>query len=114
MRLDVSRWTIDDVHRALRAGEASAAEICSAAFSRIAEENPKNNSFLAVTEERAMARAAEIDRRVASQEALAPLAGVPVAVKDVILTEGIRTTCASRILGNFVPPYSATAVQRIE
>ena len=114
MSLDVSRWTIEDVHRALRSGEASAAEICSAAFSRIAEENPKNNSFLAVTEERAMARAAEIDRRVASREALPPLAGVPVAVKDVILTEGIRTTCASRILGNFVPPYSATAVQRIE
>ena len=114
MSLDVSRWTIDDVQEALRSRRASAQEICAATFARIATENPKNNSFLTLTEERAMARAAEIDRKVTAGEPLPPLAGVPLAVKDVILTEGIRNTCASRILGNFIAPYSATAVERIE
>ena len=114
MSLDVSRWTIDDVQEALRSRRASAQEICAATFARIATENSKNNSFLTLTEERAMARAAEIDRKVTAGEPLPPLAGVPLAVKDVILTEGIRNTCASRILGNFIAPYSATAVERIE
>ncbi len=107
-------WKIDDVLRVLRSREASAQEVCAAAFARIAEENPKNNAFLTLTEERAKSSAAEIDRMVAEGKDLPPLAGVPVAVKDVILTQGIRTTCSSRILGNYIPPYSATAVDRLE
>jgi aspartyl-tRNA(Asn)/glutamyl-tRNA(Gln) amidotransferase subunit A len=114
MTFDVTRWTIDDVREALRSRRASAREICAATFARIAEENPKNNALLTLTEDRAMARAQEIDGQVAAGQALPPLAGVPIAVKDVILTEGVRATCASRILGNFIAPYSATAVERIE
>jgi aspartyl-tRNA(Asn)/glutamyl-tRNA(Gln) amidotransferase subunit A len=114
MSLDISRWTIDDTLHALRSGEASAREICAATLTRITEQNLSNNAFITVTAERAMAQAAEIDRTVAAGTALPPLAGVPIAVKDVILTEGIRTTCASRILGNFVAPYSATAVERLQ
>ncbi len=114
MSLDISNWKIDDVLRSLRSREATATEICQASLARIAAENPKNNSLITVTPERALARAAAIDRMAASGEQLPPLAGVPVAVKDVIVTEGVRTTCASRILDNYVPPYTATAVERME
>src|SRR4051812_4554768 len=108
MPMNVVNWKIDDVRRALESRTATAQEIAEATFARIAEENPRNNSFLTVTEDRAMARAADVDRMVASGAALPPLAGVPVAVKDVIMTEGIRNTCSSRMLANFIAPYSAT------
>ena len=118
MTLDVSRWTIADVQEALCSRQATAQEICAATFSRIAEENPKNNAFLTLTQERALARAEAVDRDIARNitagKPLPPLAGVPVAVKDMIHTEGVRTTCASKILGDFMAPYSATAVERIE
>ena len=112
--LDISNWKIDDVLRSLRSREATATDICHASLARIAAENPKNNSLITVTKERALARAAEVDRLAARGEQLPPLAGVPVAVKDVIVTEGVRTTCGSRILGNFQPPYTSTAVQQME
>ena len=111
---DISNWNIQDVLRSLRSREATAIDICQASLAQIAAENPKNNSLITVTKERALARAAEIDRLAARGEQLPPLAGVPVAVKDVIVTEGVRTTCGSRILGNFQPPYTATAVQQME
>ncbi|MBI4460817.1 MAG: Asp-tRNA(Asn)/Glu-tRNA(Gln) amidotransferase subunit GatA [Acidobacteria bacterium] len=114
MTLDISRWTIADVRLALASGHASAREICNASLARIAGENPRNNALISVTEDRALAQAAETDRKLAAGEPLPPLAGVPVAVKDVILTAGTKNTCASRILGNFVAPYSATAVERLE
>ena len=111
---NIATWKIDDVSRALRSREASAREICAATFARIAQENPKNNAFLTLTEERATARAAAIDQMIQDGKELPPLAGVPLAVKDVIVTEGVRTTCSSRILENYLPPYSATAVERLE
>ena len=114
MSLDVARWTISDVQEALTSRRATAREICEATLVRIAEENPRNHSFLTLTEDRALAQAAAIDRQAAEGKPLPPLAGVPVAVKDVIHAEGVRTTCASKILGNFVAPYSATAVERLE
>jgi len=114
MSLDVSGWKIRDVREALDSRQASAREICLATLARIAQQNPRNNSFLTVMEERALAQAEAIDRKASAGEELPPLAGVPVAVKDVILIEGVRNTCASRILGNFIAPYSATAVERLE
>jgi len=111
---DLRSWKIDDVLQSLRSRQSSAREICAAALSRIAEENPKNNAFVTVTEERALDRAAGIDAMVAAGKELPPLAGVPLAVKDVIVTEGIRTTCCSQMLANYVPPYTATAVERLE
>ena len=114
MTVDMRRWTIPDVRLALVSRQASAREICAASLTRITEENPRNNAFITVLEERAMAQADEVDRKLAAGEPLPPLAGVPVAVKDVILTEGTRTTCASNILANFIAPYSATAVEQLE
>jgi aspartyl-tRNA(Asn)/glutamyl-tRNA(Gln) amidotransferase subunit A len=114
MSLDVTKMRVADVADALRAKQASAKEICAAVLARIAQENPRDNAFITVTEERALAQAEAVDKRLASGEALPALAGVPLAVKDVIQIEGVRNTCGSRILENFVAPYTATAVARLE
>src|SRR3990172_365261 len=114
MSLDVSNWRVADVSNALRTKQATAREICAAALARIKEQNAINNSFLTVTEERALAQADAVDRRLAAGERLPALAGVPLAVKDVIQIEGVRNTCGSKILGNFTAPYTATAVERLE
>jgi aspartyl-tRNA(Asn)/glutamyl-tRNA(Gln) amidotransferase subunit A len=72
------------------------------------------NAFLTLCQERAYAQAERVDAMVAAGKPLPPLAGVPVAIKDVISTRGVRTTCGSKILENYVPPYDATAVERLE
>jgi aspartyl-tRNA(Asn)/glutamyl-tRNA(Gln) amidotransferase subunit A len=110
----VTRHTIQSIQKGLRAKEFSATEIAREALEFAERENPKTNAYLIFSRERALAAAAEVDRKLASGEEPGALAGVPVAVKDVILTKGVRTTCASKILGNYIPPYDATAVERIE
>jgi len=107
-------WTIRGVREALEGKRVSARELTQQFYSRIAQRNPELNAFLALCPERANAQADGIDRLVAEGKPLPPLAGVPFAVKDVISTRGVRTTCGSRILENHVPAYDATAVERIE
>jgi aspartyl-tRNA(Asn)/glutamyl-tRNA(Gln) amidotransferase subunit A len=108
------RWTIGEVREALAAKRISARELAKDYLGRIARENPKLNAFLALSPERAYAQADRIDASIARGEKLPALAGVPVAIKDVISTRGVTTTCGSRILENYVPPYDATAVARLE
>jgi aspartyl-tRNA(Asn)/glutamyl-tRNA(Gln) amidotransferase subunit A len=96
------------------AGRLSAVETCRAALSRIDATNPSLNAFTLVDADRALARAAEIDRRRAAGEPLGPLVGVPVALKDNLCARGMRTTASSRILERFVAPYDATVVERLE
>lgn len=107
-------WTISSIRAALEAKAASAREITAEFYTRIEKRNPELNAFLTLSPERAYAQADRIDALLAKREALPPLAGVPVAIKDVISTRGVRTTCASRMLENYVPPYDATAVERLE
>ncbi|MGH9700620.1 MAG: Asp-tRNA(Asn)/Glu-tRNA(Gln) amidotransferase subunit GatA [Candidatus Acidiferrales bacterium] len=107
-------WTITGVREAIRSKKASAREIASEFFKRIAERNPELNAYLALSPERAYAQADMIDSAAARGSALPPLAGVPVAIKDVISTKGTPTTCGSKILGGYIPPYDATAVERLE
>jgi aspartyl-tRNA(Asn)/glutamyl-tRNA(Gln) amidotransferase subunit A len=107
-------WTIDSVRDAIAAKKASAREITAEHYSRIAAKNAELNAFLTLSEERAYAQADRVDAMVASGKSLLPLAGVPVAIKDVISTRGVRTTCSSKILDNYIPPYDATAVARLE
>jgi aspartyl-tRNA(Asn)/glutamyl-tRNA(Gln) amidotransferase subunit A len=114
LNLDISTMTVQDVAAALRSKQASAREVCSATLRRIREQNPVNNAFITITEERALAQADAVDRRLAAGENLPALAGVPLAVKDVIQIEGVRATCGSKILENFTAPYTATAVERLE
>ena len=91
----------------------SAKEVAHASLARIQTADPVLRAFLTVDADRVVERAMAVDRLVRAGESL-PLAGVPLAVKDNICTRGMRTTCGSRILENFVPPYSATAVERLE
>jgi len=112
--MDRTTLTIDAIHAGLLAREFSAEELVRATLARIERENEAIQAYLTLSPERALAQALEIDRKVRAQEPLPPLAGVPVAVKDVLSTKGVRTTCASRILERYVPPYDATAVERLE
>jgi aspartyl-tRNA(Asn)/glutamyl-tRNA(Gln) amidotransferase subunit A len=107
-------WTIDGVRAALSTKKVSARELADAFFRRIGARNRELNAFLTLSPERAYAQAAKVDASVAAGRPLPPLAGVPIAIKDVISTRGVKTTCGSKILENYVPPYDATAVERLE
>jgi aspartyl-tRNA(Asn)/glutamyl-tRNA(Gln) amidotransferase subunit A len=106
--------TIDSIRAVLLGKKRSAEEIAREALTFAEAENPKTNAYLTFAPERALAAARAVDQKIAAGEDPGPLAGVPIAVKDVILTRGLRTTCASRMLENYIPPYDATAVIRIE
>jgi aspartyl-tRNA(Asn)/glutamyl-tRNA(Gln) amidotransferase subunit A len=107
-------WTISGVRDALQAKEISARELTKDFFARIENRNRELNAFLALSIDRAYVQADRIDAMIAKGEALPALAGVPIAVKDVISTRGVTTTCGSKILESYVPPYDATAVERLE
>ena len=107
-------WTIATVRDALLAKKTSARELAKDFYARIERRNPELNAFLALCPERAYAQADRVDAAVAKGQPLPPLAGVPVATKDVISTRGVRTTCGSKILENYTPPYDATAIERLE
>ena len=99
---------------ALDARKISARELVTEFYALIKQRNPELNVYLALSPERAYAKADQIDAAIAAGDALPPLAGVPVAVKDVLSTHGIPTTCGSRILEGYRPPYDATAVTLME
>jgi aspartyl-tRNA(Asn)/glutamyl-tRNA(Gln) amidotransferase subunit A len=109
--LDLS---LTDLSRALAAREVSSLEATDAALGRIAATDGKLGAFLAVTADLARERARAADARAAGGRRLGPLDGVPLAVKDIFCTKGVPTTAGSRILEGFVPPYSATVVERLE
>jgi aspartyl-tRNA(Asn)/glutamyl-tRNA(Gln) amidotransferase subunit A len=96
------------------AGRLSAVEVCRAFLDRADAVNPVLNAFNLLDRERALERAERVDRARAAGEALGPLAGVPVALKDNLCVRGMRTTASSRILEHFIAPYDATVVQRLE
>ncbi|MFY8149611.1 MAG: amidase, partial [Prochlorococcaceae cyanobacterium] len=97
----------------LQRGEVSARELTDHHLARIEAVEPTVHAYLEVTAERARADADRIDAARAAGEELPPLAGVPLAIKDNLCTQGIRTTCSSRMLENFVPPYESTVTERL-
>src|ERR1700722_20007275 len=106
--------TVTAVQEELKAKKLSARELAADYYKRIEARNSELNAYLTLSQERAFAQADRVDALVAAGKPLPPLAGVPIAVKDVISTRGVRTTCGSKILENYVPPYDATAVERLE
>jgi aspartyl-tRNA(Asn)/glutamyl-tRNA(Gln) amidotransferase subunit A len=107
-------WTIPAVREALASKKISARELAAEYYKRIEARNPELNAYLTLSQDRAFAQADLVDSLVAAGKPLPALAGVPIAVKDVISTRGVRTTCGSKILENYIPPYDATAVERLE
>jgi len=112
--LEVASLTIAQVHGGLRKKQFSAAELAHSALQYAEAENTKTNAYLTFSPERALAAARRVDAAIAKGDDPGPLAGVPIAVKDVIVTKGLRTTCGSRLLAKYEPPYDATAVTRLE
>ncbi|HET6371329.1 MAG TPA: amidase, partial [Nitrospiria bacterium] len=106
--------TIHALHEKIKKKEASVREIAEAVFRRIDAVEGKVEAYMTLTRESAYARAEEVDRAIARGEAVGPLTGIPIALKDNLCTEGVRTTCSSKILENFVPPYDATVVDRLK
>ena len=109
-----TNWTIDAVRAALAAKKLSARELAADYYKRIDARNAELNAYLTLSQDRAFTQAERVDALVAAGKPLPPLAGVPIAVKDVISTRGVRTTCGSKILETYIPPYDATAVERLE
>jgi aspartyl-tRNA(Asn)/glutamyl-tRNA(Gln) amidotransferase subunit A len=103
--------SVEELSGALRNGDISSRELATLFLDRIEEKNPQLNAFITVTREQAMADADAADEKLARGEA-GPLTGIPVAHKDLFCTAGVRTSCGSRMLDNFISPYDATVVER--
>jgi aspartyl-tRNA(Asn)/glutamyl-tRNA(Gln) amidotransferase subunit A len=112
--MDLHSLTIDSARSAVAEGKTSATALAESFYAKIESDDAKIGAYLLLSRERALAKAADIDERAKRGEALPPLAGVPVGIKDVLVTKGVRTTAGSKILGNYVPPYDSTAVVKLE
>ncbi len=104
---------IRELHQQLVSKERSAAEILEETLAHVEAVEAKVSSFITLTADRARAAAAAVDAKIAAGEEIGPLAGIPVGIKDNLCTAGIKTTCASAILANFVPPYESTVTQKL-
>ena len=102
--------TIHELHEMLKSGETTSSKITESVFSRIDEVEDKVRSYLTLTREQAMESAGQADDRFRRGDSLGALDGIPVGVKDIFLTEGVRTTAGSRILDNFIAPYDGTVI----
>jgi aspartyl-tRNA(Asn)/glutamyl-tRNA(Gln) amidotransferase subunit A len=111
--MNVLTSSLKQLRDAIKKGDISAREVTEKYLIQIEKWNSKLRAFITVNE-RALDQAKRIDERLARKDDIGPLGGVPVAIKDMLCTKGLRTTAGSKILGNFVPPYSSTVVERLE
>jgi aspartyl-tRNA(Asn)/glutamyl-tRNA(Gln) amidotransferase subunit A len=112
--MDKNLLTIDSVRNAVQSRDTTAFSIAEAHYSRIQQEDEQIGAYLTLCKDRALEQADRMDRMAAEGKVLPPLGGVPVAIKDVMSTRGVRTTAGSKILDNYIPPYDCTAVARLE
>ncbi|MGL5074216.1 MAG: Asp-tRNA(Asn)/Glu-tRNA(Gln) amidotransferase subunit GatA [Waterburya sp.] len=106
--------SIKELHQQLVNKERTAVEITEAVLKQIETVEPKVKAFLSVTADQALATAKEVDAKIAAGDAIGILEGIPIGLKDNLCTKGIKTTCASQILANFVPPYESTVTQKLK
>lgn len=111
--MDLTRAKIRDLRKALDTKEIGAAELCGEYFKKIEASDDKLLSYITVTKDKAMEMAADAQKKIDAGEA-SMLTGIPIAIKDNICTDGIKTTCSSKMLENFVPPYDATVIENLK
>lgn len=97
----------------LKNKEISSVELTKSVFDRIKSVENKVNSYVTLNEENAFETAAEIDKKRANEESMSDLAGIPIGIKDNISTKGLKTTCSSKMLNNYVPPFNATVIDKL-
>ncbi|MCU1286027.1 MAG: aspartyl/glutamyl-tRNA(Asn/Gln) amidotransferase subunit [Acidobacteriales bacterium] len=114
MELDLNVLTVASTRTAIEQRQVTATSLAESFYKKIDAEDKQVNAYLSLSKDRALAQAARIDALADKGEALPPLAGVPIAIKDVMVTQGLRTTAGSKILEKFIPPYDCTAVARLE
>jgi aspartyl-tRNA(Asn)/glutamyl-tRNA(Gln) amidotransferase subunit A len=114
MSIDVNILTVESTRTAIAERQITATALVDAFYSKIASDDDGIHAWLTLCRERALQQAGEIDRLAGKGDALPPLAGVPVGIKDVMVTRGLRSTAGSKILENYIPPYTCTAVARLE
>jgi aspartyl-tRNA(Asn)/glutamyl-tRNA(Gln) amidotransferase subunit A len=112
--IDINELTAAFTRSAIEQRQVTASSLVDSFYKKIETDDKEIHAYLTLARERAEGKAAEIDAMADKGEALPPLAGVPIAIKDVLVTRGIRSTAGSKILGNYIPPYTCTAVQRLE
>jgi aspartyl-tRNA(Asn)/glutamyl-tRNA(Gln) amidotransferase subunit A len=112
--LSIHEMTAFEIRKGIVKRQFSARDVVTAFFDRIYEKEPLVDGFLTLCREEALTKAEQIDKKIQRGEQLGKLGGIPIAVKDNICTDGIRTTCASRMLHDFIPPYDATVVKRLK
>ena len=110
--MELHQFTIHALQEKIRNGEVSALQIAESVFSRIDAVEGRIHSYIRLMKEEAMASAARADEGIQKGD-IQPLTGIPIALKDIVCTRGIPTTCGSRMLHQFVPPYNATAVEKL-
>src|SRR5258706_11541572 len=112
--MELTQLTIDAARSSVQERKTTALALAEAHYARIQKDHGQTGAFLTPWKERALEQADRIDRRAAEGKPLPPLGGVPVGIKDVMSTRGVRTTAGSKILGGYIPPYDCTAVARME
>ena len=111
--MELNKLTIHELQALLAKKEISSLELTEKCLEQVENINEQNQAFITIAKEKALKAAQAVDEKRDRGEELSPLAGIPVALKDNICTEGITTSCGSKILHNFVPPYNAYVVERI-
>ena len=111
--MDLVKLSAFEMKKKLHEKEISSKELIESHFKIIESKEKDLNAFISLNKEEALKSADLVDGKIKNGERIGLLAGIPIGIKDNILTKGLRTTCASKILENFIPPYNATVVDRI-
>jgi len=114
LNMDLHTLTIHQLHDLLIKKEVTSQEVTEALYRRIREMDGKIGAYLLLTEEEALCQASQVDRKIARGEGVGDLAGVPLGLKDILCTKGIRTTCGSKVLEDYVPFYDGTVVKKLK
>lgn len=112
--LDISDLTIEKAQKLIASKQIKALELTDAYFKRAVKLNPIINSFITITGDAARDQAKKIDDLIANKQPISPLAGIPIGIKDIFSTKGIKTTAASKVLEDYIPPYDATVVTKLK